>query len=503
MPTPQFSAQTVATHLEPVLADAVERNSTTHLKAARDYATLFTDADLELYHPENIFQTFVAHFPPSSFTIHVEHVRDERVGDPARMSACVAALLKAIERDPKTTLVVEIYEAEEHGDMIPRMSISFAGPGQVPEHFRYAERFPMSLEELSDCWTLATSGGRIDRTENGVEMRLHGMRMPPEPLELAAQVAACIGRDTSLEGAEESLALLEDTAPSAMMDLERVYTEGLGEHEKALGQGGVVHSYSFGEVFPQLPLNRVRMQGFFSNLFAWAIEAMPDGGTLEALVEYDGSTREATGMVSLSSAAGSIVDSFHTSLLKRAIKHHKGTIEIEIAEAEASVTFSLADTVGQCLDDWLPDWEAFGAESKKFLRLLKSGTQAPPEEFILGGILEQELESWLLPRLKDPVTVHMANEGTFRNEGLKGSIKERLKKALDQVGRGKPKKEICEPQYAGELLGAFRQDMRHRSALGTQVLTDEELQELCEGLLAKPVDGRACLLRLAQMLRRS
>ncbi|MCF6286914.1 MAG: hypothetical protein L3K26_17255, partial [Candidatus Hydrogenedentes bacterium] len=248
---------------------------------------------------------------------------------------------------------------------------------------------------------------------------------------------------------------------------------------------------------------RIRMQGFFTNLFAWALDTMPGGGTLETLVEYDGTTREATGMVSLSSAAGSIADSFHTSLLKRAIKHHSGTVEIEIAEAEASVPFSLADTVGQALDTWLPGWEAFGAESQKFLRLLKSGAQAPPEDFILGGILEQELEGWLLPRLQEPVAVHMAADGTFKNDGLRGSIKERLKKALDQVGRGKPKKEICQPQYAGELFGAFRQDMRHRSALGTQVLTDEELTALCEGLLAKPVDGRACLVLLAQLLRRS
>jgi hypothetical protein len=72
-----------------------------------------------------------------------------------------------------------------------------------------------------------------------------------------------------------------------------------------------------------------------------------------------------------------------------------------------------------------------------------------------------------------------------------------MQKALDQVGRGKPKKEICQPQYAGELLGAFRSDPRQRYALGTEVLTDEELQQLCEGLLAKPVDGRACLVLLA------
>ena len=40
-------------------------------------------------------------------------------------------------------------------------------------------------------------------------------------------------------------------------------------------------------------------------------------------------------------------------------------------------------------------------------------------------------------------------------------------------------------------------------ALGTHVLTDEELQALCEGLLAKPVDARACLVLLAVRMARS
>lgn len=503
MASPEFSQHTVLTNLEPVLADAVERDDATHLTAARDYATLFTDPDLALYKPENIFQTFVIHFPPSSFDIRIDHVRDERVGDGERMSACVGALLEAMERGPNTILMVEIFEEEENSMMIPRMGIGFSGPGHVPDDFRYAGLFPMTLVELSNCWTLATSGGRIDRTDNGVELRLHGMRMPPESLEIAGRIAACIGRTPTVAGAAEALALIEDTSPPDMVDLERLFIESLGAQEHTLSQGGIAHSYSFGEPFPQLPLNRVRMQGFFANLFAWAVVGMPGGGTLEVLAEYDADTREATGIITLSAAEGEIKRTPHAAMLLRAIRHHGGNIEIDTDASEASITFTLADTIGQTLDTWLPGWQSFGPESRKYLRLLKSGAQAPPEDFILSGILEQELEGWLLPRLQEPATLNIVKDSHFKNDGLKGSIKERMQKALDQVGRGKPKKEICQPQYAGELFWAFRTNMRQRAALGTQVLTDEELQALCEGLLAKPVDPRACLTLLALLHSRS
>jgi len=503
MATPRFSSRDFAANLEPVLADAIDRQSTTALAAARDYAALFTEPELALYRPENIFQTFVVHFPPSHFDIHVEHVREELVGDTARMSACVGALVKGLERGPETRLAVEVFEREENSMVIPRMGIGFSGPGRVPERFRFGGLFPMTLEELSDCWTLATSGGRIDLLENGLELRLHGMRMPPEALELAAEVSVRLGRTPTVEDAEAALALLEDTSPPAMLDLERLYAECLSAREGALSGGGIAHSYSFGEGFPQLPLNRTRMGAFFANLFDWALAAMPGGGTVEFLLEYDPARREATGIASLNAASGTVARGPQVALMKRAIAFHRGELEADLDGPEGNLTFTLADTVGQALDHWLPGWEAFGPESRKYLRLLKSGAQAPPEDFILGGILEQELENWLLPRLVLPLTVNLVLDGTFRNDGIKGSIKERLQKALDQVGRGKPKKEICQPQYAGELFAAFRKDMHHRSALGTHVLTVEELTSLCEGLLDKPVDALACLKLLAALLGRN
>jgi len=503
MAVPEFSKGRFIASVEPVLADAVERGTTAGLAVLRDFATFHTSANLELFKPAQIFQSFVRHFPPSSFSVNVEHVRDERVGDEERMSACVAALIKAMVRGPGTTLDVSIYEKEEHSVMVSRMAINFNGPGQVPEEFVFGGHFPMTLATLSDCWTLATSGGRIDRTETGVELRLDGMRMPPEPLEIAQEVLVALGREPGQGDAERALRLIEDQGAPEMADLERVYLEAASPFADGFERRGIVHRPGFSGAFPPLPLNRKRMHAFFSNVFAWALDALPRGGTLETLVEYEHDAREAAGMITLSGPENGLRESFHLSIMKRAIRFHGGTMDVEWGNGEVTLSFTLPDGVGRALDGWLPGWEAFGPEPQKFLRLLQCGAPAPPEEFILGGILEQELERWLLPRLSEPVATNLANEGNFRNDGLKGSIRERLQKALEQVGRGKPKKEICQPQYAGELLWAFRNDPRQRYALGTQVLLDSELQDLAEGLLAKPVDFRATLIRLAVLLGRS
>lgn len=56
------------------------------------------------------------------------------------------------------------------------------------------------------------------------------------------------------------------------------------------------------------------------------------------------------------------------------------------------------------------------------LRLLKSGAQAPPEDFILGGILEHELEARLLPRLSQPMAPRVAREANTKGSTVAEAI---------------------------------------------------------------------------------
>ena len=118
------------------------------------------------------------------------------------------------------------------------------------------------------------------------------------------------------------------------------------------------------------------------------------------------------------------------------------------------LTLTIPDRAGEALDAWLPGWERFLTESQQMLRVLKSGSQPLPEEFLLGGILENELERWLMPLLTEPAVVNVVHDGVASLEGLPGASSERLAKALSQIKRGKPKKEIVRPPYAGELLWA-------------------------------------------------
>jgi len=113
-------------------------------------------------------------------------------------------------------------------------------------------------------------------------------------------------------------------------------------------------------------------------------------------------------------------------------------------------------------------------------------------------VLRTELEGWLLPKLAEAPAVNLAHELGAADPHLPEGSPERLAKGLSQIRRGKPKKEIVHPPYAGDILWAFRVDERHRHAVGCDSLDEHELRDLCSALLATPTDSVTCLRLLAK-----
>jgi len=99
-----------------------------------------------------------------------------------------------------------------------------------------------------------------------------------------------------------------------------------------------------------------------------------------------------------------------------------------------------------------------------------SGNAGLPMARLVGDVFEQGLERWVLPRLSGAAAVNAAHDLGSENQRLSGSSLDRLSKALVQIKRGKPRKEIAKPPYAAEMLWAFRRDTGSRKAVGAEQL---------------------------------
>ena len=419
--------------VEPVLSYARRSGDPAALDAVCAFLRLYADADCTLYKPAEYLEQHAQEFTDDRHFFHAEPVTDEHVGDPQLMLACLRLLLDAIELDDDACLHIEAFEEEERREMIPRIGIGFDGPGRVPEEVAIGAYFRISLDEFGERWTHATQGGRVDRTENGLLLRLMGMRMPPEPIPEATRLRELLGaretgnrgldilprrrcgrspdratltteglqgRDCRSEHAPTGIPIEEeldaalayiDGAPAfEPTDLRALVRDIVDTRESELAAHSITLDVVLEEGMPPMAVYRERIRRFFERLLDYAVWVRPPVNSLSVLVEYEAEARQAGVMATLSANRPAIAETFHAASLARAIEAHHGDFDLSIEGNDATVTATLPDTVGRTLDEWLPGWPRFSARSQQMLRLLKSGGEVPREAVRLGGALGEQ-----------------------------------------------------------------------------------------------------------------
>ncbi len=501
---------------EPLLAFAREalragrhRDARRAIEAARVYLGLYGPPQYVKYNPAEFIRTEAQRIIDDTHTLGLGPVSN-CVGDPHQMFDCLRQLVRGAVLEDDSVLVIEVFEEDD----APCVALSFDGPGRFSREVLVEGFLPLPLEELGQRWTLATRGGRIDTAPNGILLRLTGVRMPPEPaaeleplLEALAKAAGqlvsnCADPARGTGVLEQCLAMAGgEEQPKEPVGLKAVLGEVMDEFGPALAERGIVTEMMTDPSTPPILMQRQPMRAFFANVFRYTMAILPNTGVVALLTEYDASER-ALGLV-IAIQGPNCLDqaTFHLATMRRAVVElHEGAFEFAPDTGGVTLTATLTDPVGSALDAWIPGFEAFSRRSRRMLRLLKGGAQTPPEEFLLGGILEAELERWLLPKFAGPAAVNIAHDLPEENRDLPGSSPPRLEKALGQIKRGKPRKGIAAPAYAAEVLWAFRRDRRHRKAVGTEALGEDALKRLCLALLQTPPDYLVSLRIIAHAL---
>jgi len=506
--------------MEAPLAYALERlkqgdaaDALPAMRACRAYLELHAAPHYAHYSPTALIRTHVKELENERRLFEIEPVPD-CVGDPGMVLQAVRLLLENIQLEADAVAVAEL--SDEDG--APQLAVSFDGPGAVPACLSFGGYIKVAIEQLDHCWTLATRGGRIDTTPNGVLLRLTGTREPPKA---ATDIGGAVERvreaeqrvrltaseqGTPVEEAaaavHAALALADGCVKKEVGDLHGVVHEAVDrEREREPRSQMAVEVYCDPGV-PPVMMQRKQLVRFFRNVLRYARDVLPEGGSVAILADSEPAARKVTIIMTANGHHFRERESFRGAAMRRSIVEiHGGTLETRFERSGMTWTVELPDSVGKVLDGWLPGWEALSSRSCQILRLLKSGGPTPPEEFLLDGVLEEELERWLMPRLTNPAVVNIAHELRIAEAGLPGGSKDRLDKAITQIERGKPRKEIVKPAYAGEILWAFRGDERRRQAIGIGPLNNEELHMLCEGLVNTPPAYLFCLKLIAKTVR--
>jgi len=470
------------------------------LEAARDLVDLYRQPAYASYKPDAVIEDRQRVLSNGRHVLAVEAV-SPCIGDGEQVGRCIAALVRNVELGPESVLVVEVFQ-----DDVPVVTLTFDGPGRFPAKLSFAGYPALGMEELAERWTLATRGGRIDKTRYGLTLRLEGIREPPPFVEgldpLIARLDEAIAAAEPAGALEAALAIVDgEHRPPEPADVAALLANVMKERRPTLEHHGLAFETLCDRTLPPVVISRARFIRFLDNLVNYAVVVLPPGAGGSMLLDYDSRNRNVGMVVVMDGVPAEPAALPYLASMRRAIEEgHGGTFDLSADGGAATITVTLPDPVGRVLDEWLPGFEVFSDRSKQMLRLLKSGGQTPPADLLLEGILHDELERWLLPGLAQALAVNLAHDLAPTPGALPGASADRLAKALAQIKRGKPRKEIAKPPYAAEILWAYRIDERHRKAVGTEHLDEDALRRLCTGLLETPPAYVECLRIIARAL---
>lgn len=437
-------------------------------------------------------------------------------GDPDQVFSCIRLLVRAPVQAPDTRLALELLEDDDG----PQVILTPDGPGRFPARIPLADLADVPFSEVESCWISATRGGDIDRTGAGLVLQMKGQRMIKElpmslpgvlPLVREAEqhlrwLACAEATDISRLGEassriEDALALMDNAERGPEPgNIALVLTEALARCKPGLEMCAIVAENTLDPKIPPIMVRRERLLAFFVGACRHAAHILPRGGSLLTQIGYDEHERNLGIEIAISGTQLRAKETAYVASMRRAAAEiHGGSFDQTLNETCATLTTTVPDFVGRAMEEWIPGVHLFSGRSQQMLRLIKCSSTVS-EALVLAGVLEEELERWLMPRLSAPPAVNVAHELEPKRAGLPGASVERLKKALDQVRRGKPRKEITEPAYAAELLWAYRMDERSRCAIGIEHLSEDELTRLCQGLLLKPPEYVACLRLIAKAM---
>lgn len=511
--------------IEPALCDARTRlvqgtaandmEAQQALRAARDYLELHRETTPEEYDLHTVLRNALITF--SSVESGCDDAALRCRGDREQIGAAVRAAIQSVELDRDAALRLSVaFDAD-----VPIARLELDGPGKIKDAWLMGGHVRITWDHLEPCWTRATRGGRIDRRPGVIDLRLSGIRVIPEctppPREVIDTVRTAersirvatgeasqnpaVERKTATEALNDVLRLIDSTDGRGPVpaDMAVILTEVVQSHTEELARHAIACECDTSSEAPPIIVHRSRIRSAFANLLTHATESLSRGGTVSIMFAYSVPLRHVEVLMDISGTQYDRSSSRLLASVRRAVEEsHAGRLDVSYHDSGMTATIIIPDPVGRDLDEWIPGFENFSSRSRQMLRLLKSGGPTPPEAFLLGGVLEEELERLLLPRLSVAPATNLAHDLRAVSTGLTGSSTERLEKALGQIRKGKPKKEICKPPYAGEIFWAFRTDARHRAAVGIGALDDASLQAFCTELLKSPPGFDTCLRMLAR-----
>ncbi len=427
----------------------------------------------------------------------------------------VVDLLKVLSRNVIGEEGIGVCVSSRVVDRVPILEVRLDGPGAFPAELCLGAGIYLTRSAWEECWAEATCGGWCAPRSGGMDLFLAGQKeiprrnvFPVTLFEILSQIVSALdgSEDRMFRLIQQAMELIEtEKSTPAALDVIATGRRILDECFDSRGISSNYHGFHVLNDVPPLVLARTDVESIWRNLANIAAESIREDAKTLFVMGYDSKKREAAIRLDMTIFVTNLTVECYWASIERTTRRLSGSCIKSPPKENQSITITLPDTIGMELDRAFPGWDCFSEKSQQMLRMVSSlpslETSSSMRETVFAGVLGDELGNMLLPTLAKPAVVNYAHDFTL-SRSFEGLSRELSEKVLDQVRRGKVKKDIARLPSAGAVLWLFKGCRIFCSETGLNALSPEEVETLCRNLLSSRPALESCLLLLARMFQK-
>ncbi len=390
-------------------------------------------------------------------------------------------------------------EKEEVGFLIPTLTAIY-GENASNKYVLVNYFLPFPISFLNDIWTSATNGGKIIIEENHIVFKLSGFRIIPSSYKT---ITDFLEIQDNIELSEEIIKrFISKHNQNKILNLHTVFTN-LWEILSTLTHKSNNIEIKIDPNIPFLWAPELTLISIISCLlFPFIIYKNREVGLFS--INYEKVSREYNIETIVKTKNPIHTNDELNHIINKLVEQLNGNISINIESKKNEHVFSIKtivpDTIGIMLDKELDGWEHLSSESIDLLRRLCLQSHIPYEHPFVVEIIRHEIETFFYKVFSTPLFQNLSHDIIEKHK-----INPEIKPLLEQIKKGKIKKNALEPKAVGNLLEIFltcsNGAVRIKKSLKISDITFQYLYNLSSALKHFPNSTNNILKSLAIVIK--
>lgn len=446
------------------------------------------------------------HLVEDCFNLHIEIGKKIQLDylniDETILLNCLSTFHKLIG---KNIFSIHYEETQEVGFLIPNLTFfSLNHLEQLSDFILINDFLPLNTSLINTQWTKSTNGGKIIIKQNQIIFKLAGFKLPDTENNLLSKLIPTFSSPLENECEKLIQNYISEWNSNKITDTHAFFNAMWENLKPFLNKPNKIEI----RIDKPIPILKIPELTFSSillcNISPFIISTNFHTGIFSISYEVKRKNFVVETMIRTDKPFEYPLTAHNT--IKYFMEQIKGRISIESKEIKNDYLFTIAlhipDDIGTFLDNELPGWECLTIESQDILRRLCYDYSIPYEHPFISELLRFEIENYFHKLFSMPLFTNLSHELLEKN---KGHLSPTIKSVLEEIEKGKIKRNSLNPVFIGQIMETFlilpNVEDRICKIFNTNLVDKTYLMELSKVLKEFPLSAKSLISTLVFLIQ--